>query len=106
MKKKHILRKNWEFQDIIENNKNQKVNKYLILYYRPNNENLRVGISVPKKTGNAPFRNYLKRQIRNIFDQLNQWKLKFDIVLILRKPFLQLTFQTKKEAIQSILEKI
>ncbi|WP_404912111.1 ribonuclease P protein component [Mesomycoplasma hyopneumoniae] len=63
MQKIRSIKKNWEFQAII-NKKNQIVTNYLIFYY-VKSDFFEIGISVPKKFANAVKRNYYKRQIKN-----------------------------------------
>ena len=106
MRKKNVLKKNWQFQDVIKENK-QLVSKNLILYYRASLKPLRIGISIPKKFLNAVGRNYNRRQIRSVITDLNPFeKFFYDTVLIVRKPFLKLSFLQKKASIQTILKNL
>ncbi|WGI36657.1 ribonuclease P protein component [Mesomycoplasma lagogenitalium] len=104
MKKENRLKKNWEFQDVI-NNKKQIVTKSLILYYKSFNI-FQIGISVPKKFSNAVKRNYYRRQIKSILNKINYKEIKFQIVLILRKGFLNLSFQEKENEIIKIFRRL
>lgn len=105
MKKENIIKKNWEFQKIIIAKK-QIINKYLILYYVENDRNkCEIGISIPKKFTHAVKRNFLKRQIKAILDNnTNVLKLKLKIILIARKEFINLPFETKKYQVDKIIE--
>lgn len=106
MKKENTLRKNHEFQEIILENKSV-VNDYLVVYYSPNDlDRLRVGISISKKFINAVGRNKIKRQVRNILDNINYFSKPFDLVMILRKPFLKITFLEKEKIIKDTLKRI
>ncbi|WKX02486.1 ribonuclease P protein component [Candidatus Mycoplasma mahonii] len=105
MFKKNILRKNYDFQKVI-NLGNQKVSKYLILYMRENQKELKVGISVSKKFANAVYRNKYKRQVRHLLDILNLYSKKMDVVLIVRRPFLKLSFTRKLDEIKKTFEGI
>ncbi|NQZ65610.1 MAG: ribonuclease P protein component [Mycoplasmatales bacterium] len=106
MKKENRLRKNHDFQKII-NSKNSVVSKYLVIYYRENNlSKLRVGISVSKKFINAVGRNKLRRQVRSIMDELSIYNMGFDIVLILRKPFINNDFLFQKQSIKKLMQRI
>ena len=105
MLKKNIIKKNFEFQDIIQK-KRQKVSKYLVAYSQNNKDELRVGISISKKFANAVNRNKYRRKVRSILDLLNMWSIKKDVVLILRKSFLDLSFKEMTEEIKKILERI
>src|SRR5699024_7912142 len=84
MKNKRIIKENHKFQSIILKNHNLK-SKYFVAYYNLNEFNhIRYGISVGKKIGNAVLRNFIKRQIRNLFyNNLNNFKdISVDIILI------------------------
>ena len=105
LKKENIVKKNWEFQKII-NSKKQYLSKYLILYYLKN-QHFEIGISIPKKFANAVQRNYLKRQIRSIIKQkINFSNLNYRIVLIVRKEFIKLPFEQKVQQIEKIFMKL
>lgn len=101
------LRKNWQFQDIIEINKSI-VTKSLVIYFIPNNLNkLRVGISISKKFENAVGRNRQRRQVRAALDSLeNVFNKSFDIVIICRKPFLTMEYLDKTKALKEALERL
>ncbi|WP_406615967.1 ribonuclease P protein component [Mycoplasmopsis hyopharyngis] len=104
MKKKYRLQKNWQFEEII-NGKKQLINKYLVVYYLPNNE-FKIGITVPKKFCNAVKRNFYKRQLKSIIHSLNIYELKYKFVFILRKEFLTQNYKIKFETTQKLFEKI
>ena len=106
MKKKEIIKKETEFTDIIHHCPYKK-NNYFVIYYRPNNEKNRYGISVPKKTGKAHIRNKIKRRIKNIIDQ-NQKRVhsSFDYVIIIRKRLIELDYHQMEEQLINLIEKI
>lgn len=106
MLKDNRLRKNHEFQRII-NGKKSRVSKYLVVYYQPNTLNrLQVGISVSKKFANAVGRNKLRRQVRAIFDEINIFNKSLDIVVILRKPYMNASYNQKLDSLNKILNKL
>ena len=104
MLKKNILRKNHQFQDVI-NHKQQLVSKYIVLYQKRNNRGLRIGISISKKFANAVNRNKYRRKVRAALDNLNLWDKNLDVVLIIRKPFMQLTFEQMQTQIKKSFER-
>ncbi|PAF54874.1 ribonuclease P protein component [Mycoplasmopsis agassizii] len=104
MKRTFILKKNWEFQKIIDN-KTQINNKNLVIYYKKATE-FKVGISVPKKFANAVNRNYNKRVIKSILDGFNYQALNFTLVIITRKNFFNLSYEKKKHELIAMLERI
>ncbi|WLP85557.1 ribonuclease P protein component [Mycoplasma seminis] len=105
MKKQYRLRKNWEFNNVLNSGKkNCLANKYLIVYSVKSNT-FRAGLTVPKKFANAVGRNLYKRQLRAIIHDLNLYDLNYDFVFIVRKDFINSDFQVKKEAIAKLFEK-
>ena len=106
MQKINRLRKNREFQKVI-NSKNSIVSKNLVVYFIKNNmQQTRFGISISKKFINAVGRNKVRRQVREILDKLNYYNKSLDIVLIIRKPLINADFNTKLESITKSLQKV
>lgn len=101
-----VLKKNWQFQKII-NNKKQIFSNNIIVYY-DNAETFTLGISIPKKiVPNAVKRNYYKRQIKNILNEYTGFdKIKKQIVLIMRQGYFHLSFEEKKKLIFKYLERL
>lgn len=104
MKKQYSLKSNIEFSKIISKGKNF-ANKYLIINYS-DAEEFKLGISIPKKLGNAVFRNKNKRIIKNIIPNLNVYKINKHIVIIVRKSFVDLKISEKEFVLQKIFNKI
>lgn len=86
MKKKFIVKKNKEFNEII-NSKESKANSFYIVHYSKAKENYsRFGISVGKKIGKATVRNKYKRKIRSIIDNNKKdYPNNLDYIIIMRK---------------------
>ena len=106
MKKENRLRKNHQFQNIITK-KQMHVSKYVVLYFKKNNLNTaRIGISVSKKFANAVGRNKHRRQVRAILDLLNPFDKSYDIVIIVRKPFIEADFEVKKNSLKKLIERL
>ncbi len=111
MKKKYILKKNFEFQNIIKNKlKNQ--NKLFFLYYKNNDiPNNRYGISVGKKLVCAAKRNKIKRKIKYIIynEIIKQNKLKKqykDYVIICKKQILNCKFEEIRKYTLKLLNEL
>lgn len=57
----------------------------------------RIGLSVSSKIGNAVTRNRIKRQVRAMCDSLlNYSEQSIDIVIVVRKPYLNFDFNDNK----------
>lgn len=105
MKKKFRIKKNEEFQDIIHSRKNVVQAKFVI-YYRKNEEHLKVGISVSKKLGNAVVRNKIKRQVRMMIQQVFDKDKKMDYIIIVRKPYLSSSYKDNIKDLKYLYNKI
>ncbi len=64
----------------------------------------RILIIIPKKVGNAPTRNKLRRQIKAIFYEQRFYEKEFDWAVILRPAAKTLTFAQLKKYINSAFE--
>ncbi len=102
------LKKNSHFQRVYKNGKS-KASKNLVVYWL-NNENInsvnRYGITISKKIGNAVVRNKLKRRIKDIlrrWDDNNYIKPGLDIVIIARKPVVDLDYHQIKTDLKKLL---
>lgn len=106
MKKKQIIKKEKEFTEIIHTCSYKK-NNYFVIYYRLNKEKNRFGISVPTKTGKANIRNKIKRRVKNILDQNENYvHSPYDYVIIIRKRLLELNYKEIETQLISLMKKI
>ena len=106
MKKINRLRKNHDFQRVI-NSKKSIVSKNLVIYFIPNKESgARVGISISKKFTNAVGRNKIRRQVRALLDEINIYAMTYDIVLIIRRPFMSASYSEKLISLKKQLERM
>lgn len=102
MNKKFILRKNEEIQEVIKKSK-KVINKYFVVYYTKNDkDNNRYCISVSKKIGKAHTRNLYKRRIKDIISK-NNFNNSTDYVIILRTAILDISYDSMKESLISLL---
>ncbi|BDV03821.1 MAG: hypothetical protein HPPSJP_5420 [Candidatus Hepatoplasma scabrum] len=104
MKKIYSLKNKQLFQKILMEGK-KVYNEYFLIFYFSADET-KIGISIPKKHGNAVFRNKQKRQIKNIiakFSNLNL--LKKNLVIIAKPNFYNLDFKKKEQIIINLLNK-
>ena len=86
MKKTKMLKKNYEFKNVFNRGKFYP-GKYIAIFIRKNNKNINfLGIAISSKLGKAVKRNYVKRLIRENYQQLEEHiKIGYDIVLIWKK---------------------
>ncbi len=85
MKKTISLNKNSEFKKIYRIGKTI-VNKYLVIYYKRNNQGInRLGITINKKVGKAVVRNRIKRLIKENYRLMeDNIKEGYDIIIVSR----------------------
>lgn len=106
MKVKNRVKKYDEFQKVINFGENIR-SSTLTLYFIDNDLGYtRIGISVPKKSGNAVVRNKIKRQIRAILSKECNFNKSVDFVLIARKEFNIDDFQKTYSDIKELLNKV
>ncbi|ATZ16888.1 ribonuclease P (protein C5) [Williamsoniiplasma luminosum] len=108
MKNKRIIKKNFEFQEIIKQNHVLKNSSFVVYFQKTNEPKLEFGISVGKKIGNAVVRNQVKRQIRmQIFNLLPEFgALNFKIIIIARPVFLKTKYEQNNNELNKILTRI
>ena len=107
MKKYNIVKKKYEFDKIIKNDKFYKNNCYIIYYMNSEIGNYRFGISVGKKLGNAVFRNKYKRIIRSIIDNNKKYYQKnMDYIIIMRKGSINVPYSSMESAFLELIEMI
>lgn len=93
MKKTKMLKKNYEFKEILKKG-NRFAQKNLIAYiYKNKNEDNLLGIAISKKLGKAFKRNKIKRFIREIYKE-NEENLKngYTIIFLIKYPIDKLYF--------------
>lgn len=105
MKKEFRIKKNEDFQSIIKN-RQSVVNQKFVVYYRKNEEHLRVGISVSKKLGNAVVRNKIKRQVRMMVQEVFDKEKKMDYIIIVRNKYLSNSYEINKKNLEYLYNKI
>jgi ribonuclease P protein component len=104
MKKQYRIKKSQDFEKIIHKRKSV-ANKQFVLYYFPNDDHLRVGISVSKKLGKAVVRNKIKRQVRMMAQDIFDVDAKCDYIIIVRNQYLKNDFETNKQLLDSLYKK-
>lgn len=105
MKVKYRVKTHEDFQEVIKEKKTVS-NRIYVLYYKKNELNhSRVGISSSKKLGNAVTRNKIRRQIRMMAQQVINFDDSIDYCIIVKKSYLEQTFEDNKKELSILLEK-
>ena len=107
MKKKNRLLKTKQFKEVLDYNKVKKSPQFIV-FVKPNKlDYLRVGLSVSKKIGKAHERVKIRRQIRAYFSILNMYNISYDVVVIVRNGYNEVSFLERHEILkQSLLSLI
>lgn len=105
MKKTYRIKKNEDFQTIIKD-KNSVSNAKFVVYYKQNDDHLRVGISVSKKLGNAVVRNKTKRQVRMMVQSVFKKNQKMDFIIIVRNKYLLSSYEDNIKDLNYLYNKI
>lgn len=104
MKKINIVKKNEDFNRIINTCKAYKTECFIFFVERNDQSIYHFGISVSKKMGNAVLRNRYKRIIKSILSQ-KTYKKGFNCIIILRKDILNKKYlQIEEELFKNIFK--
>lgn len=105
MKKEYRIKRNEDFQKIIKDKKSVSNAKFVV-YYKDNDNHLRVGFSVSKKLGNAVVRNKTKRQLRMMAQEIFDKEVKRDYIVIVRKNYLMSSYAENINDLKYLYNKI
>ena len=106
MKVLNRIKKNVEFNKVIEEGQLIKSDS-LALYFLENELGYtRIGISIPKKSGHAVVRNKMKRQIRAIIAKDLDLTKSIDLVLIARKQYDINQFNKTENDLVNLIKKV
>lgn len=106
VKKENRLKKNDEFQLVFKRG-TSVANRQFVIYYlkKQDQANIRIGISVNKKIGNAVKRNQIKRYIREVMRELiPHLDQSYDLVIIARKPTSNMGLIEIKKSLHHVLK--
>ncbi len=106
MNKQYILKKNYEIEKLIQHKKSVGNKYYAAYFYKVDEIKPHIAISISKKCGNAIVRNYQKRVTKEIIRQNIKQLTHFEVLFVIKKNSLNLSFQEKKDQIQYIIRMI
>ena len=106
MKKKFNLKRNEEIASIVHTRVFTKTDSFFFYFKINEIGNIRICYSVNKKLGNAVVRNKIKRQVREMANIIVDKSLNYDIVIVVRKEYLQNDFQTNLSLFKTNYERI
>lgn len=106
MKKYEIIKKNTDFNDIINTGAYIK-GKYYYIYYKDNEFKFsKFGLAVSKKCGNSVMRNKIKRQLRSIIDNSKDlFQNGVSYIIIPKRNISEVNYQEMNEDLISLLKR-
>lgn len=107
MYKQNRLAKREDFNKVYRAGKST-ANHQFVLYYKKKTDppQLRVGISVSKKVGNAVVRNRIRRRVKEIVRlHLDRIEGEGDLIFIARKPVADMEYAEMKKSLLHVLKK-
>ena len=105
MKKELRVKRNEDFQKIIQARKSVACKEFVLYSLKNECEHMRIGFSVSKKLGNAVTRNRIKRQVREMAREVFDSNKSYDYILIVRVGYLENDFQTNLEALKQLYDR-
>lgn len=106
MKKINIIKKNEEYNRIIQTIKPYKYKEYMIFLEKNDKlDNYAFGFSISKKICKAFMRNKIKRQMKNIIDKKDYQK-NFNCIIMVRKSILEKTYQEREKVLLEAFENL
>lgn len=106
MRKFNRVNRNEDFQKIISQKQYITSKNFVVYYQKSLTDHFRVGISVGKKLGNAVIRNKIKRQLRMMLSKLVDLSVPVDLIIIVRKPYLDKEYTDNRKDLLQLLKKV
>ena len=108
MKNTKMLKKNYEFKNILTKGKYYSGNKIEAFITKNNQKNNKIGLAIGVKKGKAYQRNRIKRLLRENYQKIeNQLEVGNSIVFLCKKSeeITQITYKEIKDDMQEIFKK-
>ena len=106
MNQKYVLKHNEDIEKLV-NKKCSVGNKYYAIYFDQENGGAKVAISVSKKCGSSPVRNYEKRVVREIIRTCELDKISgIKCLIVIKKEAINLNYELKKLEIDQLINKM
>jgi ribonuclease P protein component len=103
MKKKYRLLKNQDFKSVLDNHRYVS-RENATVYHKINDlQHCRVGVSVSSKIGNSVVRHKIKRQVTAMLDKCVPIECDMDLVVIIRKKYLEKTYMENYQIIEKMI---
>ncbi len=105
MKKREIVKKASDFDEIIQKGKKVR-NKYFLIFSKEVKTDIPLfGLAVSKKIGNAVTRNKIKRQLRNIIDNIKlDFKNNHKYIIMINSDGSKLSFEEKEKSLKGLIK--
>ncbi|QIK69079.1 ribonuclease P protein component [Erysipelothrix sp. HDW6C] len=106
MKKEKRIKKAAEFQSIMQRKRFKNSGSFCVYIKERAEENARFGIAVPKRLGNAVFRNKAKRQIREMLHEITEIPSDYDYIVLVRKNYLESSYEENRKDLENLLKTV
>ena len=106
MNQKYVLKHNEDIESLVSK-KNSVGNKYYAIYFDTCNDGTKIAVSISKKSGSSPARNYEKRVVREIIR--TNFLEKIDglmCLIVIKTNATELSYDLKKQEIEFLINKI
>lgn len=104
MKKEYRLRKNEDFKKVLDKRQSVSRENFIVYHLKNDFQHCRCGISVSSKIGNSVIRHKVKRQITSMIDELISETNPLDIVIIVRKKYLNNSYSENYDVLENVIK--
>lgn len=106
MKKKFRIKNTNEFNSIIQAKRFRSCGSFVVYAKVKCEDNYRIGITVPKKLGNAVVRNKTKRQIKSMLRNIKNYTPKYDLIILVRKKYFEQSFIENQKDLEKLMKTV